>query len=375
MIFPKKIIIIAYDKNSAYNELPNLPPADFVETPEIFKHLAMASRHLGELNGLCTSLPDPNLLINTIVLQESKDSSAIENIVTTQEELYKAAAEDSEASHAAKEVLNYREALYKGLDKMKSQHNLLLTNTMIEIVQTIKQNDAGIRNTPGTALKNAINGEVIYTPPCCEDVLREKLSALEQFINDASLSELDPLIKMAFIHYQFESIHPFADGNGRSGRIVNALYLVQQGLLNQPVLYLSAYIVTYKAEYYQLLRQVTGKNNWNDWVMYILTAITKTAQLTTKNIKQLLTLKEETEHEMRELMGSKFNHDLLQMMFRLPYLKVDMLVKQNIAQRQSASAWLNRMAEANIVVIQKVGRTNYFINQKLLDIFATPHIF
>lgn len=366
---------MAYDKNAAYNELPNLPPADFRETPEILKHLAIASRHLGELNGLCTSLPDPNLLINTIVLQESKDSSAIENIVTTQDELYKAAAEEGEASHAAKEVLSYREALYTGLDKMKARHNLLLTSTMIEIVQTIKQNNAGIRNTPGTALKNAINGEVIYTPPCCEDVLRDKLSALEQFINDASFSGLDPLIKMAFIHYQFESIHPFADGNGRTGRILNALYLVQQELLSQPVLYLSSYIVTYKAEYYQLLRQVTEKNNWNDWVMFILTAIIKTAQLTTKNIRQLLALKQETEKEMRELMGSKFNYDLLQLMFRLPYLKVDILVKQNIAQRQSASAWLNRMADANIVTTQKAGRTNYFINKRLLDIFATPHVF
>jgi len=218
---------MSYNKNSPYNDLVALPPVDFKESEDILRHLAKASRFLGELNGLCASLPDPQLLINTIVLQESKDSSAIENIVTTQDELYKAATEEATASHAAKEVLSYREALYTGLGKMQDQKNLLVTNTMVEIVQTIKQNKTGIRNVPGTSLKNAINGEVIYTPPCCEDVIRQKLAALELFINDNDLSPLDPLIKMALIHYQFEAIHPFPDGNGRTGRIVNALYLVQ----------------------------------------------------------------------------------------------------------------------------------------------------
>ncbi|HEX8315630.1 MAG TPA: Fic/DOC family N-terminal domain-containing protein, partial [Flavisolibacter sp.] len=225
----------SYNRNLPYNALPPLPPLDIdLETPEILKILSRTSRQLGELSGLCASIPDPQILMNTIVLQESRDSSAIENIVTAQDELYKAAAEMETASDAAKEVLSYREALYVGMSRMQSQKNLLLTNTIIEIVQTIKQNNAGIRTTPGTALKNAINGEIVYTPPCCEDVLREKLSALEQFINDDRLSELDPLIKMALIHYQFESIHPFLDGNGRTGRILNALYLVQQGLLPQP---------------------------------------------------------------------------------------------------------------------------------------------
>jgi Fic family protein len=248
----KKIDIMAYNRNTAFNDLPGLPPEGFVETPEILRQLTRAARYLGELTGLCASLPDPQILINTIVLQESRDSSAIENIVTTQDELYKAASESETASHAAKEVLSYREALYNGLKKMAAQKNLLLTNTMVEIVQTIKQNNSGIRNSPGTSLKNAINGEVIYTPPCCEDVLREKLAALEKFINVPDSSPLDPLIKMAFIHYQFEAIHPFRDGNGRTGRIINALYLVQQELLSQPVLYLSSYIVKYKTEYYQL---------------------------------------------------------------------------------------------------------------------------
>ena len=361
---------MAYNKNAPFNELPNLPPADFTESPVILRHLAKAARHLGELNGLCASLPDPQLLINTIVLQESKDSSAIENIVTTQDELYKAASEEGTASHAAKEVLSYRQALYVGLQKMAAQKNLLLTNTMVEVVQTIKQNKSGIRNAPGTALKNAINGEVIYTPPCCEDVLREKLAALEQFINDPDSSPLDPLVKMAFIHYQFEAIHPFADGNGRTGRIVNALYLVQQELLLQPVLYLSSYIVKYKTEYYQLLRGVTEKNNWHDWVMYILTALIETAQLTTKKIRSMLLLKDEYEKQMKLTLGASFSYELLQLMFTLPYLKIELLEKREIAHRQTASTWLKKLTDAGIVKPQKIGRTTYYINYRLMELLS-----
>lgn len=361
---------MAYNKNTPYNDLPDLPPAGFAESPEILRQLAKASRYLGELNGLCASIPDPQLLINTIVLQESKDSSAIENIVTTQDELYKAATEEETASHAAKEVLSYKEALYSGLEKMKAQKNLLLTNTMVEIVQTIRQNKSGIRNTPGTALKNAINGEIIYTPPCCEDVLRKKLKALEQFINDADASPLDPLIKMAMIHYQFEAIHPFADGNGRTGRIINALYLVQQELLSQPVLYASSYIVKYKTEYYQLLRGVTEKNNWNEWVMYLLTALIETTQLTTHKIRSILSLKDEIEKLMKQTLGPSFNHELLQLMFTLPYLKIELLEKKKIAHRQTASVWLKKLTDAAIVRPQKIGRTTYYINFRLMELLS-----
>ncbi|MEP7323967.1 MAG: Fic/DOC family N-terminal domain-containing protein [Saprospiraceae bacterium] len=361
---------MAYNKNIAFNDLPDLPPADFTESPEILRHLAKAARHIGELKGLCASLPDPQILINTIVLQESKDSSAIENIVTTQDELYKAASEESTASHTAKEVLSYREALYLGLEKMQAQKNLLLVNTMVEVVQTIKKNKSGIRTMPGTALKNVINGEVIYTPPCCEDVLREKLRALEQFINNSELSSLDPLVKMALIHYQFEAIHPFADGNGRTGRIVNALYLVQEELLLQPVLYLSSYIVKYKTEYYQLLRAVTEKNNWHDWIMYILTALIETTQLTTKKIKSMLLLKEEYEKKMKDALGASFSFDLLQLMFALPYLKIELLVKKQIAHRQTASTWLKKLSDVDIVRPQKIGRTTYYVNWRLMEILG-----
>lgn len=361
---------MAYHKLVPYNDLPDLPPGGFEESPDILRLLARASRYLGELNGLCSSLPDPQLLINTIVLQESKDSSAIENIVTTQDELYKAAIENEAASIAAKEVLNYREALYAGLGKMQAQQNLLLTNTMVEIAQTIKQNQAGIRNTPGTALKNAVTGEVIYTPPCCEEVIRAKLASLEQFINSQDNLQWDPLIKMAFIHYQFEAIHPFADGNGRTGRILNALYLVQQNLLSQPVLYLSAYIVQHKQEYYRLLRTVTETHRWENWIMYMLTAMIETAQLTTGKIRQMLLLREQMEKTMKTVLGTSYSHDLLQLLFTLPYLKIDLLVKKDMAHRQTASAWLKKLTDAGLLQPQKIGRTTYYINHNLMELLS-----
>lgn len=364
-----------FNRKEPYNSLPALPPSGLdLEIPPILKSLSKASRSLGELNGLCATLPDPQILINTIILQESRDSSAIENIVTTQDELYKAAVEVETASHAAKEVLSYREALYSGFNRMRSQKNLLLTNTIVEIVQTIKQNRAGIRNTPGTALKNAINGEVVYTPPCCEDVLREKLSSLERFINDETLSSLDPLIKMALIHYQFEAIHPFSDGNGRTGRILNTLYLVQQELLPQPVLYLSSYIVRYKTEYYRLLREVSEKANWQDWIMYMLTAVAETAKLTTTKIRNLLLLKDSIEAEAKSALGSSYKSALLQLMFKQPYLKIELLEKMGIAHRQTASTWLRKLADANLLQPQKAGRTTYFVNRRLMNVLSSIEV-
>jgi Fic family protein len=361
-----------YKKDSPFNDLPPLPPEGIeLETPLILKKLTHAARNLGELNGLCETLPDPTLLINTIILQESKNSSAIENIVTTQDELYKATLEDnSEQNHATKEVLSYRDALYVGLDRMQAKGGLILTNTMVEIVQTIKQNQSGIRATPGTALKNAINGEIVYTPPVGETIIREKLAALENFINENDLSAVDPIIKLALIHYQFEAIHPFIDGNGRAGRIINTLYLVQQGLLSQPVLYISSYIMQYKTEYYQLLRAVTESRNWTDWIMYVLTAIAETSKITTVKIRKILLLKETLENAVREALGSSFNYELLQEMFALPYLKIDTLEKKKIAHRQTASSWLNKLSNAEILRPQKIGRTTYFINYQLMQILA-----
>ncbi len=363
---------MAYQKNHPHNDLSPLPPHGIdLETSPILKNLTLAARNLGELNGLCETLPDPTLLINTIVLQESKNSSAIENIVTTQDELYKAALEDGfEQNHVSKEVLSYRDALYLGLEKMKARRGLILTNTMVEIVQTIKQNQAGIRTTPGTALKNAITGEIVYTPPVGEDIIRAKLAALESFINDGSLSLADPLIKLALIHYQFEAIHPFVDGNGRTGRIINTLYLVQQGLLTQPVLYMSSYIMQYKTEYYQLLRAVTERGNWQDWIMYILTAIAVTSKVTTIKIRKIISLRDELETKLKEALGASFTYELLQEMFVLPYLKIETLVKKDMAHRQTASSWLNKLSDAGVLRPRKMGRSTYFINYQLMDILA-----
>jgi Fic family protein len=363
---------MTYQKDTPFNDLPPLPPAGIdLETPAVLKRLTVAARNLAELNGLCETLPDPRLFINTIVLQESRNSTAIENIVTTQDELYKATLEEGmEQNLAAKEVIRYRDALYVGLGRMIDQKGLILTNTMVEIVQTIKQNKAGIRGLPGTALRNAVNGDVVYTPPSGEDVLREKLAALERFINEDHLSVMDPLVKLALIHYQFEAIHPFADGNGRAGRIINTLYLVQQQLLSQPVLYISAYIVQHKTAYYQLLREITETGRWESWILYILTAIAETSRETTLKIRQILALKEELGKALKRVLGSSYNHDLLQEMFALPYLKIDTLQKKKIAHRQTASSWLAKLTRADILRTQKLGRSTYFINYRLMEILA-----
>jgi Fic family protein len=361
---------MSFNRNIPYNELTALPPTAYVESAAVLKQVALASRHLGELNGLLVSLPDPQLLINTVVLQESKDSTAIENIVTTQDELYLSVTDEQVENSAAKEVLRYREALYKGWNHLKNHENLLLTNGMIEMVQTIKQNHAGLRTMPGTALKNAVTNEIMYTPPCCEDIIREKLRDLERFINDDSMFDADPLIKMAMIHYQFEAIHPFADGNGRTGRILNGLYLVQKGLLSYPVLYLSSYIMNHKSLYYQLLRGVTETENWNDWILYMLTAIAETSQLTARKIKALLALKNQIENEMKQILGASFTHDLLQLSFALPYLKIELIEQKGLAHRQTASVWLKKLADAQILFPRKVGRTTYFVNKRLIHLLS-----
>lgn len=361
---------MAYDRTKPYNDLPDLPPAIDLNAPVILQALVRASRQLGELNGLCLSLPDPTILINTLVVQESRDSSAIENIVTTQDELYRAIADETGDASAAKEVLNYREALYAGLNRMQQYQNLLTTNTFVEIVQALKQNRAGVRNTPGTALRNSSSSEVVYTPPCCEDVIRQKLIAFEQFINDDQPNQLDPLIKMALIHHQFEAIHPFADGNGRTGRILNVLYLVQQQLLPQPVLYLSRYINFYKADYYRLLRAVTEQNAWTDWVVFMLNGIADTARLTTNKIRRMNALMGELETATKQTLAKKYDHDLLRLMFELPYLKIDILERRQVATRQTAANYLKRLSEAGILTATKVGRTTYYINQRLIDLLT-----
>ena len=359
---------MAFIRNISNNDLPLLPPDLEIETPEILKQLAIASRHLGELNGLCSTLTDPSILMNTIALQESKNSSEIENIVTTRDELYEAITGYGNVTIATIEVLNCTEALYGGLEVMIKRKNILSINTLVDIVQVIKGKEAGIRNTPGAALKNPITGEMICTPPEGSHIIREKLANLERFINDNNYSTLDPLIKMAIIHYQFEAIHPFMDGNGRTGRILNELYLVQQGLLPLPVLSMSAYLVKNKALYYHLLSGVMENNNWHDWIMYNLAAVIESAQLTTAKIRQMINLKGKMEREVKEALGASYTPDLLQLMFESPYLKIELLEKKGMAHRQTASTWLKKMVGAGVLTEQKKGKTLYFINNRLISI-------
>jgi Fic family protein len=363
------------EKNKAerakpYNHLPDLPPLVDLESPMLLKASIKANRLLGELKGYCQTLPDPRLLINTIVVQESKDSSEIENIVTTQDELYKAivSADDLHGvSPATKEVLLYREALYHGLDTMQTRG--LTTNALVTIMQRLKNTNEEIRKIPGTKLANPNTGEIIYTPPEGEDLIRKKLFALEKFIHDDKQA-LDPLIKLALIHYQFEAIHPFSDGNGRTGRILNVLYLVHENLLTLPVLYLSLYIIKNKSLYYKLLREVTEKQSWNEWILFMLAGISETSILTLQKINAIQKLKEETATQVKAVLNNSYSRDLLDVLFSFPYVKIKVLETNGIAPRQTASVYLKKLAKAGILRPLKMGSEWYFVNHRLMDIIS-----
>lgn len=366
---------MTYNRKTPYNDLPDLPPLFDAKThTTIVSHALRAARSLAELKGLCDTMPKEalmNLLVNTIVLQESRDSSAIENIVTTQDELYQAATEKEISNPAAKEVFSYRKALYAGLDYMNKKNKLITTNLMVHVVQNIIQNKAGIRKQTGTAIKNAVTGDIVYTPPCCEDVIRKKLASLEVFINDEEFCPLDPIIKLALMHYQFETIHPFADGNGRTGRIINTLYLVQQNLLPQPVLYLSSYIIDHKQDYYRLLREVTEKKNWHDWIMFMSTAIEQTAKFTMNKIREILELKRKMEPQVYKAISSFSRKDeLFELMFSMPYLKIELLVRNGLAHRETASIYLKELVKAKLLKAKRIGRTTYYTNYKLMELLS-----
>lgn len=357
-------------RTSPHNNLQDLPPQFNLENPELLKASIKASRLLAELKGYCQTLPNPLLLINTIVLQESKNSSEIENIVTTQDELYRAAASidnESTPSSNTREVLLYREALYAGLELVQSRG--MTTNTMISIMQKLKNTSASIRKTTGTKLANPLTEEVIYTPPEGEMLIRDKLSALEKFINDDK-DDIDPLIKMALMHYQFEAIHPFIDGNGRTGRILNVLFLVHKDLLTIPVLFLSSFIIKHKNEYYRLLREVTEKQNWHEWILYMLSAISETSSITLTKIYEIQKLKEEIIPLVKDALKDSYSRDLVELIFSYPYVKIKALEKNGIAKRQTASTYLQKLAKANILKPIKVGKEYYYINHRLMKIIS-----
>lgn len=358
---------------SDYN-LPLLPLSFDFENVAIYKQLSAASRALAELKGVAQTIPNENILLNTLVLQEAKDSSEVENIVTTQDEVYQADLDMVEAitKTAQKEVIRYREAMHKGFERVRS--NRLLTNAVIkQIQQSLESNKAGFRALPGTALKNG-KGEIIYTPPQSKDEIEQLMSNLEKFINDPQLSSLDPLIKLPIIHHQFESIHPFYDGNGRTGRIISILYLVTNGLLDLPILYLSRYINHNKERYYSLIQEIrdnapNNEENWVTWIIFVLKGIEETANETVVLIGKIRDLMQEYKQRIRPLFGKKYKHELLNNLFKHPYTKIEYIMRDLDVTRQTASKYLDELVSHGIVEKFHMHNTNYYINRDLYNLF------
>lgn len=341
--------------------------AERFETPVILKQLNLASRRLAELKGVIASIPNQGILINTLVLQEAKDSSAIENIITTHDELFQTEARGNAGKPAVKEVARYREALNEGYLAVR-KNQLLTTNAILKIHATLEPNKPGLRKIPGTTLKRH-DGAVIYTPPTPEK-LAGLLRDLEQFMNDDSLLSADPLIKMALIHHQFESIHPFYDGNGRTGRIINVLYLVKQQLLDIPVLYLSRHIVRTKTDYYRLLQAVRDTDAWEDWVIYILQAVELIAQESIEMIQSIKKLLLETKRKIRDKHSNFYSQDLINILFTHPYTRVEHVAKGLDVTRVTATKYLNELTESEILIKQKIARANYYINLPLYELLS-----
>lgn len=342
--------------------LTHLVPKRFEVAP-ILKKLALASRKLAELKGVAASIPNQGILINTLGMQEAKDSSSIENIVTTHDELFKDAAfPESQKNPAAKEVLRYRQALSVGFSAVR-QNGLLTNNHILQVQAELERNSAGFRKLLGTALKDGF-GRTVYTPPQEPDVITELMADLENFINNDQAFDADPLIKMALIHHQFESIHPFYDGNGRTGRIVNVLYLVKQELLDIPVLYLSRYIVRTKADYYRLLQDVRNSDSWEDWVLYMLTAIEQTATQTIATITAIRAALMDTKHRIRKRYKF-YSQDLINNLFMHPYTKIEFIQNDLKVSRLTATKYLDILAKDGFLEKQKIGRANYYINLAL----------
>lgn len=349
--------------------LSALQPERF-DTAPILKKLASASRKLAELKGIAASIPNQGILINTLGLQEAKDSSEIENIVTTHDELFKDdLSPENQMSAASKEVLSYRQALYTGF-RLVTETGLLTANHLIDIQRELERNHAGFRKLPGTALKDGA-GRTVYTPPQEPDAIVALMRDLEQAINDSDAVPVDPLIKMALIHHQFESIHPFYDGNGRTGRILNVLYLVKEGLLDIPVLYLSRHIVRTKADYYRLLQAVRDHDAWEDWVLYMLDAVEQTAQQTVKTVIAIRDALLDYKHRIRD-QHKFYSQDLINSLFMHPYTKIEFLQKDLKVSRLTATKYLDVLTETGFLEKQKIGRSNYYINHALTRILMAP---
>ncbi len=355
--------------------IPTLPLPYDLETKEVLKQVNKANRKLAELKGVAQTIPNERILISSLTLQEAKDSSAVENIVTTQDDLYRAGLDTSYQfiNAATKEVLFYREAINEGF-RMVRNKDILTLNDIKRVQEILEQNSAGFRTTPGTQLKRENDGAIVYTPPQDGQEIIGFMANLEQFINDSEMSQLDPLIKMAIIHHQFESIHPFYDGNGRTGRIINILYLVITGLLDLPILYLSRYITRNKGEYYHLIQAIRDKNTdnaaeWVAWILFMLKGVETTAEDTILLVKNIGSLMAEYKGVIRPDFGSKYNHELLNGLFYHPYTKIDHVVHNMQVSRQTAAKYLDRIVALGLLRKEKMGKENYYINTKLMNLF------
>jgi len=357
---------MGYHAEKPFNDLPSLPPKAEIETVEILKKTILASRALSELKGAITNLPNPTLFIDTIYLQEAQASSAIENIITTQDELFKASIADKKIeSFATKEVIHYKDALWYGFQQL-NKRQILNTNLFISIMQIIKENQSGIRNTPGTKLTNPATGQIIYTPPEGEGIIREKLKDLEDFIHNED--DIDPLIKLALIHYQFEAIHPFVDGNGRTGRIIILLYLKLTGLLDLPALYMSEYIISHKQDYYLSLRRVTEKGDWKSWILYMLDMVEDTATKGRKQIASIERLMKTMSERIQKELPKLYSKDLMEVLFKLPYTKRIFLEQAGLGNLKTAGSYLNELEKAGILKSEMVGKEKLYLNTELMQI-------
>lgn len=352
--------------------LPTLPPEAMLETVPVLKALNRASRALADLKGQARTIPNPGILIDTLALQEARASSEIENIVTTQDELFQADIfPDDPTSPAAKEVARYRDALRLGHKRMLETGGLIPNSTLIELFRLLKSRSDGFRATPGTALKNERTGEIVFVPPQDANEIVAHMTALERFVNDDGVSDLDPLIKMALIHHQFESIHPFADGNGRIGRILNVLYLTRTGLLDIPILYLSRHITRNKTEYYRLLQAVRDDSAWEDWVIFMLDAVAETAATTLHLVEGIGAQMRTVKHRMRAELPKLYSQDLLNNLFRHPYTRIEYVQSDLGVTRQTAARYLDMLAEQGFVEKHRAWKHNYYINTDLVRLFLT----
>ncbi|UNK52856.1 protein adenylyltransferase Fic [Rahnella aceris] len=354
---------MSWDPETPYNELPILPPdLERIETRSVLKACINARAAIAELKTAGELIPDQGLLINILPMLEAKDSSRIENIVTTSDQLFQYADRADGADPATKEALRYRTALYDGYTHLEDYP--LCTNTAVAICTKLRAIQTDIRKTPGTVLRDQ-NNNVVYTPPVGEDVIRNLLANWERFIHGDD--DLDPLVKMAIAHYQFECIHPFPDGNGRTGRILNILYLIQSELLSLPILYLSRFILERRDDYYTFLRRVTEEGDWESWILFMLKAVESTSRWTTDKIAVVRALMAETTVYVREKLPKIYTHELIQALFAQPYCRIDNLVERGVAKRQTASMYLKQLVEIGILEEMSVGREKLYLNTRLLQ--------